>query len=285
MTKLILVEGLPGSGKTTTAVFIANWLQVRGVDTAVFLEGDLNHPADFESVAYLDRQEYVELLAQFPAEADFLQSQVIQEGEGYFFPYRALQQSYPGLPELLINTLAQYEIYEQPVPTFQRLLRRRWQRFVETAVTGNTTFIFECCFLQNPLTMLLGRHDEPIHVAEAFVLELADVVRGLRPCLIYLHPGEVRATLTRIAGERPSAWLDFVIAYHTQQGHGRAQGWQGFDGLVQFYEMRQTIELSLLPRLPFPHLLGEHTNWAQNQEGIARFLALQFTGRHGIVYT
>ncbi|MBX3060540.1 MAG: hypothetical protein KF770_29130 [Anaerolineae bacterium] len=276
MTKLILVEGLPGSGKTTTAVFIANWLQERGVDTAVFLEGDLNHPADFESVAYLDRQEYVELLAQFPAETAFLQSQVIQEGEGYSFRYRALQQSYPHLPEPLINTLAQHEIYEQPVPTFQRLLRRRWQRFVETAVPGNTTYIFECCFLQNPLTMLLGRHDEPVDVAEAFVLELADVVRGLRPCLIYLHPGEVRATLTRIAGERPSAWLDFVIAYHTQQGHGRAKGWQGFDGLVQFYEMRQAIELALLPRLSFASLLLTHSDWSQDQAYIAAFLAQTF---------
>lgn len=271
-TKLILVEGLPGSGKTTTAVFIANWLQERGVDTAVFLEGDLNHPADFESVACLDEQTYTDLLTRFPGEVDLLQSQVIQDGEDTFFRYRALQQSYPHLPESLINTLAQHEIYEQPVPTFQRLLRRRWHRFAATAVTGDTTFIFECCFLQNPLTMLLGRHDEPVQVAEAFVLELAEVVRGLRPCLIYLNPGDVRAILSKIAGERPSAWLDFVIAYHTQQGHGRAMGWQGFDGLVQFYEMRQAIELGLLPRLPFPHLLLPYTDWAQNQAHIARFL-------------
>ncbi|HRQ38578.1 MAG TPA: hypothetical protein PLD25_11780 [Chloroflexota bacterium] len=271
-TKLFVVEGLPGSGKTTTAVFIADWLAKQGMETAVFLEGDLNHPADFESVAYLDRQEYEELLAHFPAHAAFLQSQAIEEGEGYFFRYRALQQSYPDLPELLIAALAPYEIYEQPVPTFQRLLRWRWQRFAETAAAGETIFIFECCFLQNPLTMLLGRHDEPIPATEAFILELAEVVRGLRPCLIYLHPGDVRATLTKIAGERPSAWLDFVIAYHTQQGHGRAQGWQGFDGLVQFYEMRQAIELALLPRLPFPHLLLPHTDWPQDQARIAAFL-------------
>lgn len=271
-TKLILVEGLPGTGKTTTAVFIANWLQERGVETAVFLEGDLNHPADFESVAYLSRQEYVDLLAQFPAETAFLQSQAIQDGEDTFFRYRALQQNYPDLPELLISALAQYEIYELPVPTFQRLLLRRWQQFAETAVTGETVYIFECCFLQNPLTMLLGRHDEPVSAAEAFILELADVVRGLRPCLIYLNPGDVRATLTKIAGERPSAWLDFVIAYHTQQGHGKAMGWQGFDGLVSFYEMRQGIELALLPQLPFPCLPVQQGSQAVNQSQIADFV-------------
>lgn len=275
-TKLILVEGLPGSGKTTTAVFIANWLQERGWDTAVFPEGNLDHPADFESVAYLDRQEYVELLAQFPPETALLQSQAIQEREGYFFRYRTFQQCYPEAPETLISALAQYEIYELPVPKFQRLLLQRWQHFAETAAEGETVYIFECCFLQNPLTMLLGRHDEPVPVAESFILELADIVQGLRPCLFYLHPGDVRATLTQIAQERPSAWLDFVIAYHTRQGHGKAQGWQGFDGLVQFYQMRQSIELALLPQLPFPTLLVEHTSWPQDQARIASYLAQTF---------
>lgn len=271
-TKLILVEGLPGSGKTTTAVFIADWLQQRGWDTAVFREGNLDHPADFESVACLDGREYAGLLAQFPADAAFLQSQVIQEGDDYFFCYRALQQSYPEVAETLIAALARYEIYELPVPKYQRLLRQRWQRFAEAAVTGETVFIFECCFLQNPLTMLLGCHDEPVSAAESFILELAGTVQGLRPCLIYLHPGDVRTTLTQIARERPSAWLDFVIAYHTQQGHGKAVGWQGFDGLVQFYEMRLAIELALLPQLPFPGLLVQTTNWAVDQQRIADFL-------------
>lgn len=271
-TKLILVEGLPGSGKTTTALFVANWLQAQGVDAAVFLEGDLNHPADFESVACLDGQAYAALLTRFPAEADFLQSQVIQDEDDYFFSYRALQQNYPHLAESVIAALAQDEIYELPAPTFQRLLRRRWQRFAATAVTGEKTFIFECCFLQNPLTMLLGRHNEPVSAAEAFILELADMVQELRPCLIYLNPGEVRTTLTKITQERPAAWLNFVIAYHTQQGYSKAMGWQGFDGLVHFYEMRQNIELRLLPRLPFPYLRLPHTDWPQDQAHIATFL-------------
>jgi hypothetical protein len=68
-------------------------------------------------------------------------------------------------------------------------------------------------------------------------------------------------------------WLNFVIAYHTQQGHGKSQGWQGFDGLVNFYDMRLAVELSLLAALPFPGLLVPHTNWLEDQERIGRFLA------------
>ncbi|MCB8985866.1 MAG: hypothetical protein H6659_18705 [Ardenticatenaceae bacterium] len=271
-TKLILVEGIPGSGKTTTAQFAADWLAARGVATAVFLEGDLGHPADFESVACLDGREYARLKAQFPDHTAFLEQQVIHQGEDYFFRYRAMQLANPEMSEALLAALAHYEIYELPVEKFQRLLCQRWQQFATAAAAADKTYIFECCFLQNPLTMLLGRHDEPVAAAQAFILQLADIVRPLAPRWLYLHPSDVRTVLTRVAQSRPPEWLDYVIAYHTRQGHGLAQGWQGFDGLVSFYEMRQAIELDLLPQLPFPGRLVAHTTWTQNQAQIADFL-------------
>jgi hypothetical protein len=178
MTKLILVEGLPGSGKTTTAVFVANWLQRQGWDAALFLEGSLDHPADFESVACLDARQYAALLARFPAEAPFLRRQAVLEGDDILFRYRALQQNCPDLDEALITALAQYEIYELPIATYQRLIERRWRRFAATAASGNAIYIFECCFLQNPLTMFLGGHDEPVIAAETFILELAAAAGG-----------------------------------------------------------------------------------------------------------
>ena len=273
MTKLILVEGIPGSGKTTTAVFVADWLQKRGMKTAVFPEGNLDHPADFESVACLDSQEFANLKAQFPSDAAFLEKAALKDGEDIFFHYRALQQTNPGLSAALLAALACYEIYELPAAKFRRLLLRRWQRFAADAAAENVIYIFECCFLQNPLTMLLGRHDEPVAEANDFILELAASVQILQPRWLYLNPGDVRTTLTNVAQTRPPEWLDFVIAYHTQQGHGKAQGWQGFDGMVRFYEMRQAIELALLPQLPFPGLLVQHTNWTVDQSQIADFLA------------
>jgi hypothetical protein len=277
-TKLILIEGIPGSGKTTAARFVGQWLASQGIRTALFLEGAWDHPADFESVAVFDAQEYAKLLTAFPGEAAFLESQAIVHGGEHFFRYRQLQAAYPDLPGALIAELASREIYELPAETYRRLVRQRWQQFATSAAAGDTTFVFECAFMQNPMTMMLGRHDEPAADAGALVLDLAGIVQPLSPRWLYLHTAGVRASLTQVASARPAEWLDFVIAYHTQQGHGKAQGWEGFDGLVSFYEMRQSVELALLPRLPFPGLLLHRTDWAQDEERIAAFLAETFAG-------
>lgn len=277
VSKLVLVEGIPGSGKTTAAQFIRDWLAQYGAQSALFLEGDLDHPADFESVACLDEGQYVRLLEQFPDQRDFLEAQSsVQEGERFFSYRKLLLEFGKQLPDGLVQALAQYEVYELPVEKYHRLLLERWQTFAGRAAQSDDVYIFECCFLQNPLTMYLGRHDAPLEAARGHILEIAALLRPLEPVLIYLHPGEAGETLRRVARVRPQEWLDFVIAYHTQQGHGKAQGWQGFEGMLRFYEMRQAIDLELLPHLPLDSLLVAHTDWEQDQARIAAYLETRF---------
>jgi hypothetical protein len=273
MTKLILVEGIPGSGKTNTAQYITSQLSSSGIETALFLEGDWDHPADFESVACLDTAQVQELKNRFPQHVGFLDSQVrVQDGDHFFSYQRIAHENHGQIPPALVEALSIYEIYEQPVEKFRRLLLKRWREFAASAAQGTQVYIFECCFLQNPLTFYLGRNDESLPDTQAFVLELAHSIQFLEPRLIYLHPGEVAATLQRVAAERPPEWLDLVIGYHTQQGHGLAQGWQGFEGAVKFYQMRQSIELDLLPEIPFPTLCVKHTTWEQDYVQIEQFL-------------
>jgi len=276
-SKLIIVEGIPGSGKTTAAQFIRDWLAVQGAQTALYLEGDLDHPVDFESVACLTESEFTGLLKQFPDSQHILEKQAaVKDGER-FIGYRKLKLKFAEqLPGELIRQLSQYEIYELAIDKFHRLLLERWRAFAALAAQSDDVYIFECCFLQNPLTMYLGRHDAGLAAAREHILETAEIIRCLHPILIYLHPGEAGETLRRVAQVRPQEWLDFVIAYHTQQGHGKAQGWQGFEGMVKFYEMRQAIELELLPRLPWDTLLVPHVDWEQDQARISDYLSNHF---------
>lgn len=271
---IILIEGLPGSGKTTTAQFVGKWLSTAGRNTVVYSEGDLNHPVDFESAARLDEGQYRAMVARFPDAATLLERESIRDGPDVLVYYGLLRQKYVDLPTELFASLAGHDVYELDVGLYQRLITARWRNFAAGAANANQATIFECCFLQNPLTMMLARHDAGVGAARNLVLDLANAIAGLRPRLLYLRTPDARANLERVAQSRPPEWLDYVIRYHTQQGYGRARGWQGFDGLVDFYEMRQSVELSLLPELPFPCQVVEPATLHQVQTEVSASLGL-----------
>lgn len=61
-TKLIIVEGLPGFGKSTTAKLINEILSQNKSEVELFLEGNLNHPADYDGVSCFNKFEFDRLL-------------------------------------------------------------------------------------------------------------------------------------------------------------------------------------------------------------------------------
>ena len=285
--KLILIEGVPGSGKTSTARFVCDWLASQGRQTALFLEGDWNHPADYESVACLDENQFAALKDQFPAWADFLTQHARLDHGDWFISYRKLQHEHGGqAPEALFAALAQYEIYELPAEKYQRLILLGWQNFTSRALAENQTYVFECCFLQNPLTTLLAHHNLPEAAVRQFVLELAEIIRPLQPVLIHLTQSDVENTLEKVRGERPQAWADFVTGYITGREYGQVHNLNGFAGIIQFYAARQALELELLPALPFLTLpVPDLADWAARYQIVTAGLLSVFPADQGAAHT
>ncbi len=274
-TKLVIVEGIPGAGKTTTARFIRDWLAGQGFQPRLYLEGDLDHPADFESVACLSLAQYARLLGRFPAARPLLeQHKQALHGEIYL-GYRKLQNEFGSqLPPGLFASLARFEVYELPVRKFLRVTAAHWVDFTLLAQGEPFTYVFECCFLQNPLTTLLARHNLEPQAACAHILRVAERAKTLDPLVIYLDPPSIRQTLEKVAASRPREWLDYVIHYVTGQRWGPAHAQAGFECMVNFYPMRRDVEQALFPRLPWHGLWleGAGLDWEQDYVRIEAFL-------------
>lgn len=271
--KLILVEGIPGSGKTTTARFVCDWLERHGKQPALFLEGDWNHPADYESVACLSDSEYAELQARFPEFVSFLAHHAKRENDQWLFSYRKLEhEQRQQAPADLFKTLAKFEIYDLPAEKHKQVMRRGWQNFVTQAISDNFTYVFECCFLQNPTTTLLARHNQPIAAIHQHLLDLAALIRTLEPRLIYLAP-DPHTTLENIRQERPPDWANYVTWYLTEQEFGKAHGLKDFKGVSDFYTIRQALELELLSLLPIPSItITDAPDWSGSKKHLEAFL-------------
>jgi hypothetical protein len=225
-------------------------------------------------VACLDEREYTDLLGQFPNQAEFLKSQARSINNELFFSYRKMQHEHSEqCPDDLFKALARYEIYDLPVEKHIRIMKHGWQSFVERALQDNFVYIFECCFLQNPITTLLARHNLPIEEIHQHVLTLSEIIQPLQPKLVYLAPHDPRATLENIRAERPQEWADFVTWYLTEQEYGKTHGLSGFKGVADFYAFRQTLELEFLPTLPLPSVtLSDDSDWQTRYKKLETYL-------------
>lgn len=248
-SQLVVLEGVAGSGKSTLARYVGDRLKARGDPHRVILEGDLDHPADYESVAWLAEPAYADLLDCYSSDSGPIQGSAEPHDGGLLVPYgrlrKAGQVSAPALDDL-----AAHDIYELPEPKYRRLALQRWQAFGGWASDKTDVWVLDCCLLQNPITTLLVKHNCDEQIIREHIQAVTEAVPALEPIVVHLHQGDIRATLDRVIAQRPTAWRDFFVSYHTQQEYGRAHQLHGIEGTVQALMARQRLEEELLVQMP-----------------------------------
>ncbi|WP_313489725.1 hypothetical protein [Exiguobacterium sp.] len=246
--RLFLTEGLPGSGKTTTAEALTRLLQEQQINTRLHIEGDLNHPADYESVAYLTLSEWVEFQSKYASLEVLRFAEVFND---YVLISYRQWQSEQDVPRAAIVFLQARDIYELPFELYQLLIFKKWESFVAQALTTDTTYVFECCFLQNPLTMGLIKYDLPEETLRAYIERLATIIAPLQPVLVYVDQPDVERSFRKALKERPTEWADGFVSYYTEQAYGVNHSLSGVKGTIAILRERKALEHQLLKTLSF----------------------------------
>ncbi len=258
--KLVLIEGLPGAGKSTYAGWAHEILAESGLEPKLFLEGNLEHPADYDGVSCFSDQEYRRLLSENSTYASLLEQNSICRGDQYFIPYRRLREV-EGIyfPDELAHRLFQNDVYELSFEQNAELIVQRWSQFAEEAARQQAIYIFECCFIQNPLTVGLVKHNVPKEAILRYVRRLEQAVRRLDPVIIYIDQENVDRTFRKAVKERPDSWSEGFIGYYTGQGYGRSRGLTGVEGTVEVLRHKRELALEIVDALQSSKLILNNT--------------------------
>lgn len=253
--RLILIEGIPGSGKTTISYKVKEYLEAKGKAVRLYREGDA-HPADLAWSAYIELDNYQSLLEKYPELADSIKQQTQIEENHAIVAYTKIQKVFEH--KELVQYFEDHEVSDKRVSEdiFKKLHFKRWQQFAENAEKDFIT-VFECSYLQNHVNELLLFHDKDSDYITDYLVELIGTVQNLNPKLIYLVQPDTCETISRVAKERISPdkskwqdWIDRVIQYIESSPYGKAHGLKGFDGTVQYFDTRKQLELAILEQLP-----------------------------------
>lgn len=264
--KLIIVEGLPGFGKTTAAKIIKNILDDFEIENELFLEGNLDHPADYDKVTHFNIKEYKKLLSDYPEYKSFIKKITEKINEDFFIHYHKQKSKYQDdFSDEIYEIISKNDVYELPFKKNKRLIVNNWNKFSKTASSENKVYIFECCFIQNPVTVSLIRDNKNFKETFNYITELLDVVRNLNPILFYIDQEDLDFTFKKIVNERSQEWLVSFIDYYTKQGYGLDNNLTGLKGALEVFKYRYSIENKIFKKLKMNKNIINNTGYNKKQ--------------------
>jgi hypothetical protein len=253
--RLIIVEGIPGSGKTTIAKKVAAWLNQHNLKATCYNESDF-HPADLSWIAVLTADEYENLLNKWSAYTEQIQAQAWQEADQILVTYSNVEVSCKE-DETLYDDFAPYEVYDGnwSLADFTAIHLERWQRFANQAQQEDHIAVFECAWLQNHVNELMMFHNKSQEEMLHHLQRLWDIVAALDPLVIYLQPEDVTDSIAKVSAARVNkqgepVWRDRVIDVVCQSPFGKAHQLQGMAGMTEYFRIRNQVELQMLKQLP-----------------------------------
>lgn len=249
-TKLIIVEGLPGFGKSTTAQLINDILSQNKIEVELFLEGNLNHPADYDGVSCFNKFEFDRLLSNSGDFKEVLLKRVLKKGSNYLLPYRKIKNEFGDqFSDELFNDISRNDIYELPFDKNVELIADKWQDFAEIALEDDKVYIFECCFIQNPLTIGMIKYGEQKEKIINYVMKVAKIIENLNPMLFYVEQDDLEFSFRKALKERNPEWATGIVDYYTNQGYGKEHNHSGVEGAIKVLEARRNLELEIFDML------------------------------------
>ncbi|CAM3898915.1 hypothetical protein [Mesobacillus thioparans] len=256
--KLILVEGLPGSGKSTTAGLIHELLSENQVSAELYREGNLDHPADYEGVAYFTEEEFEELLKESGGLSKVFQEWVSIKRGRHLLPYMKIKNELgSGFPDELFAAISRKDVYELSLEENIAVISESWEEFAKQAAAEEKVYIFECCFIQNPVTVGMIKYGAPEEVTINYVKKLAETVESLNPLLVYVNQEDIEKSFRKAVTERSDDWFNGFVHYYTSQGYGLVNGLIELEGTIDVLKARQELENRILKNLHMPaHILN-----------------------------
>ena len=202
MNRLILLEGLPGTGKTTNSYKLYEQLARNGRDVRWLHEVSQPHPVLFFSEACLTKEEYRLFMEKYPETAEMLSGIAETRETTVGIDYLTAARRLPGQEKAAwYQELLQYDVMKFPLERYEPAAYEKWEAFVKAALQNDTVYILDSSIFQYQIFTYLLNGAGYLRLA-AFVHGVMDLLRPLHPALIYLYREKTEDSIAFIEKQR-----------------------------------------------------------------------------------
>ena len=259
LKRLILLEGLPGTGKTTIIKWLADNLKEKGEKVTLLFEGDSRIPCDFYETAGIPKTVFDEICATNPEIADVMQKRGLFTG-GYVF------LRIDEFPQSTQDILRRWDMGDEmnqmvTVADYIPCALARLDKWVQTMESESGITLIDSGFLQNPINELLFRGATDTQV-QTFIKEIAIRFQPLHPFCVYLHRTNAKEAIHFAEKVKGKEWTRRVRNLLFQLG------------CENHFEHRFELEMKLLSTdfVPWICCLIKGDDWSYSKELITKYL-------------
>lgn len=200
--RIILLEGLPGTGKTTNSYKLYEQLVRNGHPVRWLHEVSQPHPTLFFLEACLTKDEYRVFTEKYPEVADMLSSIAEIRATTVGIDYLTAARKLPGQEQnAWYQELLQHDVMEFPLDRYEKVAYEKWEAFVKTAFQDDTIYILDSSIFQYQIFTYLLNGEKYTRLA-GFVNSIMDMLRPLCPALIYLYRENTKDSIDFIEKQR-----------------------------------------------------------------------------------
>lgn len=158
---------------------------------------------------------------------------------------------------------------------FIELSLQKWQAYVRAAQQPEIITVSDGLLFHGNMTDLLLLNVTP-QVLHDYVFRVLTTLRELKPILIYFHQASVADALRLVCDERGSDWEAYQVNWKLASPYAQQRNLQGFDGLVQLYQVYCAICDEIFAQLMIPKIAIDNTvrNYGNHYRTILNFLEL-----------
>ena len=181
VNRLILLEGLPGTGKTTNAYKLFEQLVRNNRDVRWLHEVSHPHPVLFFSESCLTKEEYRLFTEKYPEAAEMLGSIAEVRAATVGIDYLTAARRMPGQENTAwYQELLQYDAMKFPLDRYEPAALEKWEAFVNAALQRDTIYISDSSIFQYQIfTYLLNGAEYPS--LDSFVHSIINLLKPLQP--------------------------------------------------------------------------------------------------------
>lgn len=280
-SQLILLEGLPGSGKSTNSRRIMSNIDQLGRRVKWVHEVARPHPTLFFNEANLTFEEYYTLINRFPDIQPILDSIKKVMYQTISLDLLELEWHYIGENnEEVLKALKEYDVWNFTLHKYMEVALEKWMFFVQDVKREeDLVVILDSSIFQYQIYSFLGKN-APYEMLEDFIQKLFHTISDLHPALIYFYRDNVENAISYLEEVRGVEFFESIWErdHHQAYYQSRPRGAEGYREFLRDYDK---IAHMLFSITPFRKIGIEISNgkWNKYVYDILFFLGLDETNK------